>query len=533
MADDQDRIGTVLDGKYVLERLIGSGGMGAVYAARQLQLDRTVALKLLRPDVTSDERAVARFNREARAAARIEHANAVRVYDFGTSEDGSAFIVMEYIEGVPLRVMMRRTRILPFEVVLDVILQAASGIAAAHACGIVHRDLKPENLMVHLADDGAISVKVVDFGLAKVVAGDSTQITSPAEMIGTPRYMAPEQFTGDDLDARVDVYSLGVMLFEMLAGRPPFDGTFTEVVGKHVYAEPPDFDALGVQAPEGVERVIRRALAKRPTERTASVLELARDLARCFGIELPSGTAVILPAAFTSRSRLLLDELPTVDVREPRPVEEYLTQRESRDDTETQLRGAPPRPAPSDPLTAVLPPPPNALVGGAFVWIIAACTGIFVVLVAASLGGVYVYRVTHSSPTLAEAPATPAVAPSAPAAAPTTDAPATTLDDDAPPTGLEGIPFYIDGGIVIYASPTTYPLGSSLEIHDTKTNRRERFAFAPNAKGTKWMVSRDARSDPSGLTIEQLVPVGVLVEILVRRPDGTATDSTVISRTDE
>jgi serine/threonine-protein kinase len=185
MAED-DRTGSVIDGKYRLERLIGRGGMGTVYAARQLQLDRQVAVKLLRHDFTADDRAVARFNREARAAARIEHPNAVRVYDFGAAADGDAFIAMEFVEGVPLRVMMRRMRILPFDVTLAVIWQAAAAITAAHAAGIVHRDLKPENLMARITDDGTIDVKVVDFGLAKLFEGESTQITSPAEMIGTP-----------------------------------------------------------------------------------------------------------------------------------------------------------------------------------------------------------------------------------------------------------------------------------------------------------------------------------------------------------
>src|SRR4051812_2564367 len=340
MSQELDRSGTVVDGKYVLERLIGRGGMGTVYAARQLQLDRQVAIKIVRPELMTDERAVARFNREARAAARIEHPNAVRVYDFGSSPEAGTFIVMEYVEGVPLRTLMRRSKFVPIDVAVEVIWQAASAIAVAHATGIVHRDLKPENLMVRVSDEGAITVKVVDFGLAKLVEGEVSQITSPAELIGTPRYMAPEQFEGDRVDERVDVYALGVILYEMVAGRPPFDGTFVEVVGKHLYAEPPTFASIGVDAPPGVEAVIRAALQKRPDLRTPSVLALARDFVGCFGIETPSGTALIVPAALTSRSGLLLDLASDDDAETVRPPEHYATHIETRDTGKTIVRGS-------------------------------------------------------------------------------------------------------------------------------------------------------------------------------------------------
>jgi serine/threonine protein kinase len=539
MSEDA-RIGSIIDGKYELQRVIGRGGMGAVYVARQLRLDRLVAIKLLRPDVTADERAVARFNREARAAARIEHPNAVRVYDFGSTDDGGAFIAMEYVEGVPLRVMMRRSRVLPLEVVMDIIWQASAAVAAAHEQGIVHRDLKPENLMVRLGDDGAMSVKVVDFGLAKLLEGDSMQITSPAEMIGTPKYMAPEQFSGDDLDERVDVYALGVITYEMLAGRPPFDGTFSEVVGKHLYAEPPTFESLGIEAVAGLETVVRRALAKRPAERTATANDLARGLARCFGVDVPAGTSLISTSAATSRGGLAdIEALLAPEAAPELSPEEYATRYASRDDAMTELRRAPAGfavpPAVASAPTELIRPASSPRRS----WVLPAVLALVGLVAVASLGvGLLVWRATRPTAPLA---AKPEVAPGAPAE----EAPSkqykgveTPHDDEESDDGddasaPQGVPFYMDGKIVIYDAGARFAPGSTLEIRNPRNGQRERFGLERNEKGTKWVVKRASLSVPGGLTVESLVPPRTPVEMVIRNPNGSATTPTLINREDE
>lgn len=537
MSDLNDRIGTVVGAKYEIQRLIGKGGMGAVYAARQLQLDRQVALKLLRSDVTADEAAVARFHREARAMARIEHPNAVRVYDFGETEDGAAYIVMEFVEGIPLRVMLRRARILPLDVVVEVVWQAAAAVSAAHAQGIVHRDLKPENLIVRLGDDGAIAAKVVDFGLAKLLAGDADQLTSPSEMIGTPRYMAPEQFTGDDLDERVDVYALGVIIFELLAGRPPFEGTFSEVVGKHLHMDPPSFASLGLEAPAGVEVVVRRALAKRPAERPASVADLARQFVRCFGVEAPAGTAIIGPTSQTSRSALLEAFPEGLEMHVPeRDAAEYQTRYSERDEELTRLRPATVANVPTESLgsTALPSMTPDRssrlpLVLGAVA--VLALAGVAVAAVGYTALSAYRSRSAPHETAGAQAPAPP---PAPISASPAVDAAAESdYDDGEVGSRPTGIPFLLNGRIVIYDDGRTLREGDALEIVDPTTGEAESFPLDANEKRTKWVVKRSARSTPRGRTVSDLVGPNRIVEMRIRHADGTASAPIGISVSDE
>jgi predicted Ser/Thr protein kinase len=548
MSDVNDRIGTVVDGKYEIQRLIGKGGMGAVYAARQLQLNRQVALKLLRPDVTADEAAVARFHREAQAMARIEHPNAVRVYDFGETESGEAFIVMEFVEGVPLRVMLRRARILPVDLVLDIVWQTSLAISAAHAQGIVHRDLKPENLIVRLADDGTLTLKVVDFGVAKLMAGDGAQLTSPSDMIGTPKYMAPEQFTGDDIDGRVDVYALGVITYELLTGRPLFDGTFAEVVGKHLHMEPPSFESLGANLPDGVEVVVRRALAKRPEERQRSATELARQLVRSFGVEVSAGTATIAPASETSRSALLDAFVAGLAAEPVGDAEDYATRYSDRGDEETRLRLAT---GPNAPTVAMGARSAVAQVGAAPLpeeaarpvpsrsWALPIAAGLGAVLLVFVLGGYLALRAYRSWSAGPETPSAPAPAPASPA---TTPEPASATaegedeeEDEESDTAdvAPGIPFYMNGRIVIYDDGTTLRDGDRLEVVNPVGGRTETFALAPNDKRTKWVVKRSTRSEPSQLLPEEVVVANRLVEMRIRHADGRASSTVAISRPDE
>jgi len=307
-------IGTVLDGKYRIDRLLGRGGMGEVYEGTHLRLQRPVAVKVMHVELGSDETFVNRFEREARAAARLEHPNAVHVYDFGSLENGSAYLVMEYIDGVTLRDVLRKQGRFSLTAAVDIVRQACAAIAAAHARGIVHRDLKPENMMLRADEAGRPFVKVVDFGLAKLLENQTSQLTKGQELMGTPRYMAPEQFaSGARVDERVDVYALGCVLFELLTGHAPYEGTFLEVVGKHVYAEPPAVAAEGAEIPEAVQRVVHRALAKDPAQRTPSAAELARELETASaGAVAAQGDPVTAP-------------LPPSHTTEPRESDELVT----------------------------------------------------------------------------------------------------------------------------------------------------------------------------------------------------------------
>ena len=295
MASSVTLIGSVLDGKYKVERLLGRGGMGEVYAGTHLRLERAVAIKVLHGDLNDNASFVARFAREARTAAKLEHPNAVHVYDFGSLEDGSTYLVMEFIEGVTLREVLRANGTLNPGIAIDLIRQAAGAVGAAHARGIVHRDLKPENMMVRQDETGRLVLKVVDFGLAKILENSTSQLTNKSELMGTPKYMAPEQFQATSVDGRADVYALGCVLFELLAGRTPFEGTFIEIVGKHVYADVPMVADFGIELPEAIESVIRKALTKDPGQRLPTAGDLVRELDAAFGTTTFESAGVTIP----------------------------------------------------------------------------------------------------------------------------------------------------------------------------------------------------------------------------------------------
>jgi serine/threonine protein kinase/ketosteroid isomerase-like protein len=270
--------------KYRLERLLGRGGMGAVYYGVHVELDRPTAIKLLLPDFLWDEQALERFRREARAAARLNHPNIVDTYDYGLLPTGEAYIVMELIEGQTLREYMDAAQALPFVEAVHIARQIADGIEVAHHSGIVHRDLKPSNIILARDHRNRVLVKVVDFGIAKLkelsTSGGLSAVTNTGAIVGTPRYMAPEQCAGAEVDARSDIYSLGVILFEMLAGRPPFDApSATALALKQVQEPPPPLKSLRADAPDELARLVMHALAKDPAARPQTAGELARALA--------------------------------------------------------------------------------------------------------------------------------------------------------------------------------------------------------------------------------------------------------------
>ena len=271
-----------IDGKYRLEQLIGKGGMGAVYEARDLRLERSVAVKIMIGRTFGEERAVRRFQREARATARLNHPNVVSVYDYDPIEGGGAYLVMERIHGVTLRAEIDRLGALPVSLAGEWFEQVLDGVAAAQAHGIVHRDLKPENVMGQRRNAGSLVVKILDFGLAKfrpleMAATAPSTLTARGILLGTAGYMAPEQLLGRDVDQRADIFAAGVMLIEMLTGRRPFQG---ESYGELMHAMLHDIYHLPGSSPEiqALDELLQRCLAKEPQDRFSSAEALRGEL---------------------------------------------------------------------------------------------------------------------------------------------------------------------------------------------------------------------------------------------------------------
>jgi serine/threonine protein kinase len=275
-------VGRTLDEKYLVEEQLGAGGMGEVYRARHLSMDRPVAIKFLQQRLVEDEAAKVRFQTEARAAVKLRHPNAVSVTDFGHTSEGVVYIVMELLEGRTLREILSREAPLETARAISIMLQASDAVAAAHEAGIIHRDLKPANILVTQSADQPAVVKVLDFGIATFSADDEEDATALAQthsVIGTPRYMSPEQYNGNDLTAAADVYSLGVILYEMLTGMVPFSGsTPAEIAEKHANNPPhPPREVVGA-IPEDVEHDVLHALEKQPADRPANAGEFRREL---------------------------------------------------------------------------------------------------------------------------------------------------------------------------------------------------------------------------------------------------------------
>lgn len=271
-------IGHVIDGKYELVSKLGQGGMSVVYRARRAHIGDDVAVKILLGKFVKDDAALARFKREARAAAMLRHPNVITIHDFGETEDDKApaYIVMEFVRGAPMRELLKNEKRFSVERAVRLMRGICAGVSAAHRQGVVHRDLKPENILVVAPDDDFEfeSVRVVDFGLAKLLADAGAG--PGGAIVGTPYYMSPEQGLGEPLDARSDVYSLGAMFYEMLSGTRPFDGeTVSGVINRHLYDPPPPFPA-SLAIPRRVSTAIMQALAKDPDDRPQTAGDLAR-----------------------------------------------------------------------------------------------------------------------------------------------------------------------------------------------------------------------------------------------------------------
>jgi serine/threonine protein kinase len=307
----------VLDNKYQIEQLLGQGGMGAVYRATHLGTKRTVAVKVIQPQLSAHDQFVARFRREAEAAGRLRHPNVVDVTDFGlaqTADGPVAYLVMEYLDGCSLADIVSEEGALPIPWVVDILEQVCSAVETAHQAGIIHRDLKPDNIWLEPNGRGGYTVKVLDFGLVKLRETDHTvppaaafetetlfqgssdesatlikpsaaedaNLTAIGSVMGTPFYMSPEQCRGEQLDTRSDIYSLGVVAYRLLTGETPFKGSPHEVIELHKTAAAPNVREKNRKVPRKMARIVMSALAKDPAQRPQSATGFASALRASF-----------------------------------------------------------------------------------------------------------------------------------------------------------------------------------------------------------------------------------------------------------
>ena len=424
-------IGTVVDGRYRIEAQIGEGGMGVVYKAMHVSLNKPLALKLLRGEMAKDPEVVQRFIQEAQAATSIGHENIIDISDFGRLPDGTVYFVMEYLNGMPLNDLIKRGGSIPVGQAVEIIRQIAGALGAAHQRGIVHRDMKPDNVYIVPRGETQNFVKVLDFGIAKV-GGASNKLTRTGMVFGTPHYMSPEQAAGQSVDARTDIYALGVIMYEMFTGRVPFDAdTFMGVLTKHMFEKPEPMNQPGAERQLGaLEQITMRALEKKPENRYQTMHEMIEDLDRVMGGGKPARTSD------ASQKGVLADAL------EPR------TRSEMR--LEEQLAGTPTLPGERK----IWP----FIAGGALLLVLIV-VGVF------TLGGDHEPAAIAPVPPPPPAPAgQPALPPAAPEA-PTATAPGNTHDEpelasvriDSTPSGATLV---MDGAIV-GSTPAQFPRPSA------------------------------------------------------------------------
>ncbi len=316
--------GSVIAGRYAVDSLIAEGGFGQVFLARHIHLQNRVAIKVIRPEHAETRGIRERFLREARVVAELRHPHIVQIHDLGELDDGSLYLAMEYLTG---RELSDRLKEGPLEPALAarVLQQVAGALEHAHGKGIVHRDMKPSNIMIDERPDGSVFAKVIDFGILKhydhdthIEDGVTQGLTGTTTLLGTPHYMSPEQIKQKPLDPRADQYSLGIIAYEMLGGRKPFNGTTTiDIIVAHVEHPVPDLARLvdGTLAPPGVTTVLEKALAKKPASRHASIVQFANALAEALddGFEVPCSIAT------PSENPTMMADNPLPSTRRSRP----------------------------------------------------------------------------------------------------------------------------------------------------------------------------------------------------------------------
>jgi serine/threonine protein kinase len=423
--------GTMVADKYRVDKVLGEGGMGIVYAATHVALDQRVAIKALFPDALEDKQAIERFAREGRAAAKIQSDHVVRVYDVGVFDDGTPYMVMEYLEGADLMELLLENDSFPIDEATEYVLQACEGIAEAHKAGIIHRDLKPANIYVSRRADGAPNVKLLDFGISKFTIHPDDPLLDPsmtatATVMGSPGYMSPEQLKSARMvDERADIWALGTILYELVTSKPAFRGeSMPQLCAMIASEDPPLPSTLRPDVPIALEHAILRCLEKKPERRFQNVGELARAIVD-FAPERARGAVARIEGLLGTKpvsSRSFVD-VPNSD-RSPAPLAKVRVTGASSGTAQT---------------VGVLSQPPRKRRGGAIF------LGLLIVVIGAVGFGVYVGRTDPGGVLDATYPSS---APSQAASADLSD-PLETASTPAPPppsTSLSAAGVDVDAG---------------------------------------------------------------------------------------
>ena len=331
--DSESVLGKRIFGDYIIRKQLGEGGMGAVYLVENVNIDQKIAIKVLHPESAQNDELLQRFNREAKAISRLTHPNIIRVFIFGKTEEGLIYLAMEFVEGRPLRDVIFEQKQLDELRAINIMRQTLHALAEAHDLGIVHRDLKPDNIMLTRWRGVDDFVKVLDFGIAKVQEKDGEaqrKLTQAGIVYGTPEYLSPEQAAAKGIDGRSDLYSMGIILYEMMTGVVPFTGhTALSILSGHVYQEPPDPASVASRAihPDMV-RIIKKAIEKKPQNRYQNAMEFLADLEELES-KLRGGRATRTTVIDVTQSSLLFEvsrnanqgaPAPAADLGATRPV---------------------------------------------------------------------------------------------------------------------------------------------------------------------------------------------------------------------